>query len=87
MTENQRCATCRHWEPFTDSTPDVEDEWLSPRELRARKRRLGLCRKASGWASEKVPPDDVTAVAEDGSDYIMDLRTTAEHGCTMWEAK
>ncbi len=86
MSDEQRCATCRHWmdKDRDFSFPakgqfDAEGPW-------------GDCKKAvfsAGYSSS--PTDEVdptsTAVAFDHEDYAAGLRTHATHGCRMWSAR
>lgn len=88
-----RCATCKHWTPFVSEYADkqLEDEDLAeaeefgtrPRYVLIHRKQLGLCAKADG-----IQIDQTTlAIAEDGSDYIANFRTSAEFGCVMHEEK
>lgn len=79
----ERCKTCKHWK-----TSDRDNARL----------RLGLGRCGATpmfWDSTKWTDDgertwtaeaeNNTAFVQDGSDYLADLYTKPNHGCTMHE--
>jgi hypothetical protein len=84
-----RCATCSHWRPFD---PNGTEKYT---DGTVKASRLGLCGKVTGvrsferWDEDGDPPCtyvETTAAVEDLSDCCA-LRTAAEFGCVLWEAK
>jgi hypothetical protein len=83
-----KCKSCVHWVPFNieDGVPRCGSHLIIAN-------RLGLCRKVSDEAdrvsheSGELEPDGTMALCADGSDYRHDLRTSADFGCVLWEAK
>lgn len=82
---DHRCRTCAHWEnPWTADYPggDIYNTAVVPE---ADVPRWGTCTEiglASSFEYSHNYP--LTAFTRDASDYVADLHTRDDFGCTLW---
>lgn len=66
-----KCETCKHW-----GEPDKYEQ----NEFRK-------CEGIVDGADYRNVLDDTPAYTEDGSGYLSSIKTKADFGCVLWEAK
>lgn len=74
-----KCETCKHW--GGNSGPCHADTML--------KDSLGFakCLRIVDGCDDESVIDGEPAYTMDGSGYLSSIRTTADFGCVLWEAK
>ena len=83
----KKCGTCRHWKAIDYSVTAGRDRHT---DFRVCDRVLHDAEyESSGNAcpSDTESVFDELAVTIDGSGYTAELRTKADFGCVLWEAR
>jgi hypothetical protein len=79
-----RCGDCVHWQnPWTDD--DQTRGWMTVEK--AQQPRWGTCQKISLTYRRADLAEDVTAFTMDGSEFMADLYTRDDFGCTLHQPR
>ena len=83
-----KCGDCKFW-----SEPDAAEAEVDEQTQFRECKRIPMFSRAFEWVEDrdmrklKEEFKDVIALAQDGEDYIAELRTKENFGCVLFEAK